>query len=93
MKRKPYSPRKHTTKSVLRLPDLEHAKAAGNGIVAPILALWGAKGTIGSSWDVLGIWRAKASSTVSGRSLDCGHFLEERPEETLEELQHFFGTV
>src|SRR6202171_4294086 len=29
MKRKPYSRRKHTTtKSVLRLPDLEHAKAA-----------------------------------------------------------------
>jgi hypothetical protein len=28
------------------------------------------------------------------RSLDCGHFLqEERPEETFEELQHFFATV
>ena len=28
MKRKPFSRRKRTTKSVLRLPDLEHAKAA-----------------------------------------------------------------
>jgi hypothetical protein len=39
-------------------------------------------------------WRAKASSPVTGRSLDCGHFLqEEHPEETFEELDHFFSTV
>jgi haloacetate dehalogenase len=67
---------------------------AGNQIVVPILALWGAKGTVGPLWDVLTTWRAKASSTVTGRSLDCGHFLqEERPEETFEELQRFFSTV
>jgi len=67
---------------------------AGNKIVVPILALWGAKGAIGRLWDVLATWRAKASSTVTGRSLDCGHFLqEERPEETFEELQRFFSTV
>jgi hypothetical protein len=29
---------------------------------------------------------------VTGRSLDCGHFLqEERPDETFEELENFFG--
>ena len=45
-------------------------------------------------WDVLATWRAKAASTVTGHSLDCGHFLqEERPEETFEELQHFFATT
>jgi pimeloyl-ACP methyl ester carboxylesterase len=66
---------------------------AGNKIVAPVHALWGARGTIGPLWDVLATWRAKATSTVTGRSLDCGHFLqEERPEETLEELQRFFAT-
>jgi haloacetate dehalogenase len=44
--------------------------------------------------DVLATWRTKAASTVTGHSLDCGHFLqEERPEETFVELQHFFGTV
>jgi len=65
---------------------------AGN-IVAPVHALWGARGSIGPLWDVLATWRAKATSTVTGRSLDCGHFLqEERPEETLEELQRFFAT-
>src|SRR5215469_11030739 len=67
---------------------------AGHKIVAPVHALWGAKGAIGPLWDVLATWREKATSTVSGRSLDCGHFLqEERPEKTFEELQHFFATV
>jgi haloacetate dehalogenase len=67
---------------------------AGNKIVAPVHALWGAKGTVGPLWGVLATWRAKATSTVTGHSLGCGHFLqEERPEETFEELQHFFGTV
>ncbi len=67
---------------------------AGNKIVAPVLALWGAKNSVGQAWDVLATWRAKATSTVTGRSLDCGHFLqEERPEETFEELQRFFSTV
>jgi haloacetate dehalogenase len=65
---------------------------AGNKIVAPVHALSGAKGTVGQLWDVLATWWAKAASMVTGRSLDCGHFLqEERPEETFEELQHFFG--
>jgi len=54
----------------------------------------GGKNSVGQLWDVLATWRAKAASTVTGRGLDCGHFLqEERPEETFEELQHFFGTV
>src|SRR3984957_7234326 len=66
---------------------------AGNKIMAPVHALWGAKNSVGQLWDVLATWRAKATSTVTGRSLDCGHFLqEERPEEVLEELQHFFST-
>ena len=77
--------------------DLEMDEAddrVGNKIVAPVHALWGARGTIGLLWDVLATWRAKATSTVTGRSLDCGHFLqEERPEETLEELRRFFGTT
>ena len=62
----------------------------GNKIVAPVHALWGAKGTVGPWWDVLATWRAKATSTVTGRSLDCAHFQqEERPDETLEELWRF----
>jgi haloacetate dehalogenase len=64
---------------------------AGNKIVAPVHVLWGAKNTVGQEWDILATWRAKATSTVTGHGLNCGHFLqEERPEETLEELQNFF---
>jgi haloacetate dehalogenase len=67
---------------------------AGNKIVAPIHALWGAKNSVGQLWDVLATWRAKATSTVTEHSLDCGHFLqEERPEEVLAELQQFFGAT
>src|SRR5216684_3893229 len=72
----------------------EADERAGNKIVAPVHVLWGAKNSVGQLWDVLATWRAKAASTVTGRGLDCGHFLqEERPEETFEELQHFFGTA
>jgi haloacetate dehalogenase len=77
--------------------DLEMDEAddhAGKKIVSPVHALWGAKNSVGQLWDVLATWRAKASSTVTGRSLDCGHFLqEEHPEETFDELEHFFSTV
>jgi len=67
---------------------------ADNKIVATVHALWRAKNTVGQLWDVLATGRAKASSMITGRSLDCGHFLqEERPEKTVEELKHFFGRV
>jgi haloacetate dehalogenase len=63
---------------------------AGRKIAAPVLALWGAKGTVGKLYDVLATWREKAIG-VSGRSLDCGHLLpEERPEEVLAEFRAFF---
>jgi haloacetate dehalogenase len=66
----------------------------GNKIVAPVLALWGARGTVGRLWDVVATWQEKASAKVEGHSLDCGHFLqEERPDETLQEIQQFFETA
>ena len=43
---------------------------------APLLALWGAKGTVGALYDVLATWREKAVD-VRGRALDCGHALQE----------------
>ncbi len=70
--------------------DLEHDAAdAGRKVTAPLLALWGARGTVGALYDVLATWREKAL-VVSGRALDGGHTLqEERPEETAEELVAF----
>jgi haloacetate dehalogenase len=66
---------------------------AGKRIEAPLLALWGAKGTVGELYDVLGTWRDKALQ-VSGKALDCGHLLpEEDPGSTLSELKKFFGAA
>jgi haloacetate dehalogenase len=67
--------------------------AAGRKIEAPLLALWGSQGTVGRLWDVLSTWRAKANGDVSGRALDCGHYLaEEQPEAVLAQLRSFFAT-
>ncbi len=70
--------------------DLEHDAAdADRKVAVPLLALWGAKGTVGALYDVLQTWREKAAH-VSGRALDCGHGLqEEAPAETAAELLAF----
>jgi haloacetate dehalogenase len=70
--------------------DLEHDAADGDARVrVPLLALWGARGVVGQTYDVLETWREKATD-VRGKALDCGHTLqEERPEETLAELIPF----
>ena len=72
--------------------DLEHDAAdAGRKVAAPLLALWGARGTVGALYDVLATWREKALD-VRGRALDCGHTLqEERPRETAAELVAVLG--
>jgi haloacetate dehalogenase len=68
--------------------DLAHDRADRERIHCPVLVLWSAHG-IGSSYDVLSIWRREADA-VQGRALDCGHFLaEERPAETAIELTRF----
>ena len=64
----------------------------GKKIQCPLHVLWGGKGTIGSTWDVMATWQAKSAASVTGRPLDCGHFLqEERPDELLRELVRFFA--
>ncbi|HUN45738.1 MAG TPA: alpha/beta hydrolase [Stellaceae bacterium] len=61
-------------------------------IKCPLLALWGRHGQLESAYDVLAIWRDWAAGEVSGRAIDCGHYLaEEKPEETYRELSAFFG--
>jgi haloacetate dehalogenase len=74
--------------------DLEHDLAddrAGRRLTMPVLALWGARGTIARQFDVIAAWRDKCDASVTGEALDCGHFLpEERPEQTLAALLNFF---
>jgi len=72
--------------------DLDHDAAdAEKRIICPVLALWGAHGMMERHFDVLACWREKTSAEVSGKALDCGHFLaEECPKETAAELLAFF---
>lgn len=72
--------------------DLEHDEAdLDTKLTCPVLVLWGVKGFVNRTYDVLGVWRERAEN-IEGRGLDCGHFLaEEAPEEVSNELLRFFG--
>jgi haloacetate dehalogenase len=60
-------------------------------ITCPTLVLWGSRGPLGRTPDVLDVWREWAPQAY-GRELDCGHYLaEERPVETLGELLQLLG--
>lgn len=74
--------------------DLEHDRAdraAGQRLSMPLLALWGAKGVVGTMFNCLEDWREVADD-VTGCALPCGHFLpEEQPEMTLAEVRAFLA--
>ena len=57
-----------------------------------MLALWGGRAVMERHFDVLATSREKAAGPVSGRALDCHHFLaEEAPEQAARERPDFFG--
>ena len=65
--------------------------AAGRRIACPIHVLWAGRDELGRWFDVLEVWRRWGAAEVTGRALDCGHFIaEELPEETAAELLAFF---
>lgn len=70
--------------------DLEDDRADANKrIHCPLYLLWGARGTVGKLYDVLGTWKDKALE-VSGEALDCGHSPEEEcPDIFLKKIQDF----
>lgn len=72
--------------------DLEHDAAdLQTKLRQPLLALWGARGFVGNSYDPVAVWRERAQD-VRGQALDCGHFLaEEKPDETYQALRAFFA--
>jgi haloacetate dehalogenase len=62
-------------------------------IACPLLVLWGGKGFINRTYNVIETWKEKAVD-VRGRALDCGHFLpEERPGDVCDELIKFFLSI
>jgi len=72
--------------------DLQHdAVDANRRVEAPLQAIWGTRGVVGQLYDVICVWRDKASS-VSGVGLDCGHVpQEELAAEAAEALLEFLG--
>jgi len=74
--------------------DLDHDRAddeTGRKIKAPLLALWGAKGTVGKLWDVLATWRPKTQAALEGEAIPCGHLIpEEQPKMLISHFQRFF---
>ena len=75
--------------------DLDQDRAddkAGSKIRVPLLALWGAEGTVGKLWDVLATWRPKSHSTIGGEALPCGHLIpEEQPDLVVSHFRRFFA--
>ncbi|MBW8721638.1 MAG: alpha/beta hydrolase [Polaromonas sp.] len=73
--------------------DLAHDRAdvaAGLRLTQPLRVLWGEHGAVGQCFDVLDLWRDRATD-VSGRSLPCGHYIaEEAPALLLAEAMDFF---
>ena len=72
--------------------DLVHdRKDLKKKLAMPVLALWGKQGVVEAQFDCLADWRAVAKN-VTGRALDCGHFLpEERPADVLREVRRFIA--
>jgi haloacetate dehalogenase len=68
--------------------DLTHDEAdMQKKIACPLLVLWGEKGAMHDLYDVMAIWRERATR-VSGKSLPAGHNLQEDvPDLVLAEIQ------
>jgi haloacetate dehalogenase len=73
--------------------DLEHDRAdrdAGRRLEMPVRVLWGEHGVVARCFEPLALWEAVGHS-VSGKALDCGHYIpEESPHPLLEEMLAFF---
>ncbi|WP_344005904.1 alpha/beta hydrolase [Nocardioides lentus] len=75
--------------------DLDHDRAdADTGIGVPLMALWGAHGLVGSTYDVLATWQEKVAPgvEVAGQALDGRHSLQEEcPDQLLAALGPFLA--
>ena len=73
--------------------DLVHDRAdvaSGARLAQPLRVLWGEHGAVGKCFDILELWRERASN-VSGLSVPCGHYIaEEAPALLMDEANHFF---
>ena len=69
-------------------PELDHAQYSKRAMAADMAALMRSLGherfaVVGRLYDPVALWRAQCSATVTGHTLDAGHFLaEELPDAT-----------
>lgn len=72
--------------------DLDHDKAdSGDKLQMPVQCLWGRKGFVGRTYDVIAEWE-KVAINVTGHAVQGGHFVpEEAPDETARALLSFWG--
>ena len=70
--------------------DLDHDKAdLDHKITCPLLALWAERGAMARLYDVISIWKERASK-VTGKGLPGGHNLQEDvPDQVYTELRAF----
>jgi haloacetate dehalogenase len=73
------------------MKEAEQDIAEGLHMQCPLRVFWGAHGVIEKCFDAVKEWSKVSVSKVEGRSFDSGHYIpEERPEELLENIVHFF---
>jgi haloacetate dehalogenase len=69
--------------------DREDIQSSKQKATPPLLALWGEKGTVGKTFNVLDLWREEVES-VTGYALPSGHLIpEEVPGPLLEALNKY----
>ncbi len=73
--------------------DLEHDRAdvaLGRKLRQPLRVLCGEHGTVARCFDVLKLWRERATQ-VTGATLPCGHYIaEEAPDALIQQIFEFF---
>jgi haloacetate dehalogenase len=71
--------------------DLVHDRQTRSQLIdCPLLVLWGNRGFVHKTYDVLDVWRGYGSD-IRGHDLECGHYLpEEAPSAVTEALFEFF---
>jgi haloacetate dehalogenase len=73
--------------------DLDHDRddiQSNRRIEVPLRILWGSRSLVGEIFEPVELW-SRVAVNVTGRALDCGHYLpEEAPEEVLEEIRATF---
>jgi haloacetate dehalogenase len=74
--------------------DLDHEREDRDRallITSPLRVLWGRQGVVGRLFDPLALWQPLAAD-VSGRGLECGHYVaEEVPDPLYREICEHLG--